>query len=319
MRAATEAATTKTTSERRVARRRRYGFIPTSTVWPTLALGSAEVRSSAGGDASSSPLLVSVAWVKSARRFVVLVGGALMVLTGMSPQAVAQDDPGSRTPSTSTATVPASSVEFQPPFPLESFSGPQAPLIAIPEGCQVPAAPTAVFVGTIVENSGSAARFEVRQVRAGSLRGLATGNLVDVLYDQETRFLSTGTTYIVGVKQAADGLHSAVRDPAPRFGGDAVIGVNDTDTPCPTVEDPIRTLTLAGRPIDSGTFSEMTSSTSALAKAVLGPLLIGFVVLLGLVLVKHLLFGTGRSLKQVLADEAEQLRRPVAPRTHGRR
>ncbi len=221
---------------------------------------------------------------------------------------------GSAPPATSGVggTVP-DNIPMQVPLPLEASTGALPPLIPIPAGCSVPPAPTAIFEGQLVANSSTEARFRVTRTRAGSLRGHAVGNLVDVLYVQETRFLRLGQRYVVGVGTSKGRLVSRVREPQPKFGGDAVIGVNDTDTPCPVVRDPIRTLLADGSPVESGTFSEMTSDRLRLGQAVIGPLLIGLLVLGGLAALKHLLFATGRGIRGVMDHEAEVMRIREAP------
>ena len=77
------------------------------------------------------------------------------------------------------------------------------------------------------------------------------GDLVDVRYGEETRFLDVGSTYVVGVARSAeDGLLvSTVREPAPLFGGDAVVGLDDTDVDCPQLPDPVLTFGINDLPV----------------------------------------------------------------------
>ena len=199
--------------------------------------------------------------------------------------------------------------ELPAPQPLEASTGRLPPLIPIPAGCPTPPQPTAVFVGRLVTNSSTAARFEVQQIRAGSLKDFMSGRLVDVMYVQETRFLHAGQQYLVGVGSSKGRLVSKVRASEPKFGGSAVISVNDTDTPCPPIEDPIRTLQFDGQPVESGVFAEITGNKLRLAQVALLPLFIGMAVLAGLALLKDTVGATGRGLRGLMDRESAAMRR----------
>ncbi len=196
----------------------------------------------------------------------------------------------------------------QVPNPIQPRSGALSPLIPVPAGCPSPAAARVVFEAKLVANSGTAARFSLVMARYGDLKPYIKGRLIDVHYADETRFLHVGQTYVVGAAPSKGVLYSKVRAAAPLFGGDAVVGVNDTDTPCPTVEDSIRTLLPSGGPVDSGTFSGMTESRFSLLRALVGPLTIGLLVLLGAVIAKQLLFATGRGVRSAVIADAEAIR-----------
>lgn len=192
------------------------------------------------------------------------------------------------------------------------------PLVVSPTGCAVPAPATAVFVAQLAYTDvpPTTARFRLQRVLAGSLDGFVSGRLVDVRYGDETRFLTIGSTYIIGVtvSPSAGVLVSTVREAAPLFGGDAVIGANDSDVDCPRVEDPVRTLTAEGGPVDTGVLTPMKGQGGSLLSAMLRPFAVAFAVLLLLVLVKHALFAVGRSLRDV--SLAEPAPKPVRPRKH---
>ncbi len=190
------------------------------------------------------------------------------------------------------------------------------PLVVVPPGCSAPAPARAVFVGQLAntDQPPTTARFRLDRVLAGNLDGYAGGNLVDVRYGEETHFLELGTQYIVGVAVDAESglLVSTMREATPLFGGDAVIGANDSDIDCPHVEDPVRTLQADGTPVDTGVLTPLKGQRSSMMGAVLRPLAVAFGVLVGLVLVKHLVFGIGRSLREMSASEPP-------PRTRGKR
>ncbi|MEI2706512.1 MAG: hypothetical protein V9E89_14960 [Ilumatobacteraceae bacterium] len=226
-------------------------------------------------------------------------------------RAAVSSGPQGSTPGTAEPlpTMPSSGdVPLQVPRPLQASTGKLPPLIPLPAGCSAPPTAAAIFEGKLVANSSTTARFQVTRMRTGSLRGYAVGKLVDVLYVQETRFLRLGEEYVVGVGASKGRLISRVREPAPKFGGDAVIGVNDTDAPCPVLEDPIRTLLADGSPVESGVFSEMTSSSTWMLQALLGPLAAGLLILAGLAILKQVVFATGRSVRGVMDHEAEVMR-----------
>jgi hypothetical protein len=177
----------------------------------------------------------------------------------------------------------------------------QGPLVVLPAECVTPAAPVAVFEGTITDAVATTARFSVTRVLAGTLANDEVNGRVDVVYGPETRFLEIGGRYIVGAgRSAATGsLVSAVREPAPLFGGDAVVGANDTDVDCVTLDDPVRTLSANGTAVDTGVLTPLRGSGSDLLVAVLKPLAIAFSALVALVLVKQLVFAVGRSLREM--------------------
>jgi hypothetical protein len=237
--------------------------------------------------------------------------------------------PAGTTPATSS-TVAASGEdtglgpEVSTPQGAPSISAPQvqsAPIVAVPAGCPTPAATTAVFFGKVDKMDFRTAQFTVTSIRAGSLDGFAVGNQVQVRYGDDVRFLDVGTSYIVGATpDAATGvLVSKVREATPLFGGDAVAGADDSDVKCPTVEDPVMTLTTAATQIDTGLLTPLRSAKSDLLLAILRPLVVALAILIGLVLLKQLAFATGRSLRSNTVTERTVVRvsrrrpRPTRP------
>lgn len=192
------------------------------------------------------------------------------------------------------------------------------PLVVSPTGCAVPAPATAVFVAQLAYTDvpPTTARFRLERVLSGSVDGFLSGRLIDVHYGDETRFLTIGSHYIIGAAVSASTgvLVSTVREAAPLFGGDAVIGANDSDVDCPRVEDPVRTLEADGGPVDTGVLTPMKGQGGALLSAVLRPFGVAFAVLLLLVLVKHSIFAVGRSLRDV--SIAEPVPKNLRPRRH---
>jgi hypothetical protein len=193
------------------------------------------------------------------------------------------------------------------PPPIADPAPKSAPLVVVPPGCTVPPLPVGTFVGTIIAADATTARFEVQQIRAGTLDGYAVGTLVDVRYDDDIRFLHHGQTYLVGAAPdpLTGVLRSKVRTPAPLFGGDAVIGVNDTDVSCPVVEDGVRTLHVDGTGVDSGVLAPLKTSKRSLLRAVAKPVVIGLGVLVALVAVKLLIFAMVRALRDAAREDDE--------------
>ena len=177
-----------------------------------------------------------------------------------------------------------------------------------------PAAARAVFVGRLMttDQPPTTARFRIERMLAGDLDGYSSGNLVDVHYGDETHFLTPGTRYIVGagVDATTGLLTSTVRAAAPLFGGDAVIGADDSDVQCPRVDDPVRTLEIDGTSVDTGVLTPLQGEGASLLSAFLRPLGVALLVLVLLVLVKHLLFAVGRSLRDIGRAEPRPPRQP---------
>ena len=148
----------------------------------------------------------------------------------------------------------------------------------IPSGCAIPMAPQMVFVGELLSIDDTTATFRVIQVRAGTASGYINNDTVEVRYGQDTKFLDEGTRYIVGA--ASDPfsplLVSKVRENAPLFGGDAVVGINGATGACPNLEDPVRTLFENGTSIDTGVLGPLLDNKLLIVLSIL--IAIGVVV-----------------------------------------
>jgi hypothetical protein len=193
-------------------------------------------------------------------------------------------------------------VPVPPLQPIDPAALPSsARLVPAPAGCTTPPKEQAVFIGRVVAVDTATARFDVEQVRSGSIEGFTADGLIDVRYGDEVRFLDLGTTYIVGTAANAElrALTSSVRGPAPLFGGNEIAGVGRSDVQCPALEDPIRTLLLDGTSVESGVVTPLKEAKGDVARAVLEPIGVAFVVLVALVAVKHLVWALGRSLRDL--------------------
>lgn len=178
---------------------------------------------------------------------------------------------------------PDSGAAVSPPL-----SVPSAQLIQTPVGCPAPPLATVVFVGTLVAKDRNTGRYQVDQIRAGNADAYIVTGLVDVSYVDETQYLSVDERYLVGAAPSGPNLalSSKVRASNSLFGGNAVIGLTDSDTECEVVEDPVRTLHLDGTEVENSLFTGLEGSTRQIALAFIKPLVVAFGVILTLVLIR---------------------------------
>ena len=181
----------------------------------------------------------------------------------------------------------------------------------IPAGCAIPMAPQMVFVGELLSISDSTATFRVIQVRAGTASGYINNDTVEVRYGQDTKFLDTGTRYIVGA--ASDPfsplLVSKVRENAPLFGGDAVVGVNGSTGSCPNLEDPVRTILENGTSIDTGVLKPLLENKSLVIVAILIAIAVVVGGLFALVMTRQVSRQAARGIRQRRASNLSKKQR----------
>ncbi|HEY4610584.1 MAG TPA: hypothetical protein VIH06_15315, partial [Ilumatobacteraceae bacterium] len=214
----------------------------------------------------------------------VFIGVVLAAAWGAAVSAAPPPTEPTTAPPIAPPSTVATGIDGQPlpaletPPPIVNPIVTSSPLLVVPAGCFAPPLPVAVFVGTLAASDATTGRFAVQQIRAGSLDGYAVDTIVDVRYDDDIRFLHVGEQYLVGaIPDPITGvLKSKVRVPAPLFGGDAVIGLNDTDVSCPRVEDGVKTLLVNGRDVDTGVLAPLKTAKKSMAKAILRPLGIAF-------------------------------------------
>jgi hypothetical protein len=236
-------------------------------------------------------------------------GAAVRAAPPTEPTTVPPVDPATASTTVSTGPDGQPLPELQTPPPIVNPIVASSPLVVVPTGCFAPLPPVAVFVGTLAASDATTGRFAVQQIRAGSLDGYAVDTIVDVRYDDDIRFLHTGEQYLVGaIPDPVTGvLRSKVRTPAPLFGGDAVIGLNDTDVTCPKVEDGVKTLLANGRDVDTGVLAPLKTAKKSVAKAFLKPMAIAFGILVLLASIKLLMFAMVRAAR----ERPEEVPRPV--------
>jgi hypothetical protein len=259
--------------------------------------------------------------VRQVRAF--LVGAVLSLAWGAAAEAVPPTEPPVAPPVEPSTTAAATEIgpqlpEQEVPPPLVDPLVASAPLIPVPAGCVAPPSPVAVFVGTLAAADTTTARFAVQQIRAGSLDGYAVDTIVDVRYDDDIRFLHPGEQYLVGAlpDPLLGVLRSKVRLPAPLFGGDAVIGVNDTDLHCPRIEDGVKTLLVDGRGVDTGVLAPLKTAKKTMLKAILRPLGIAFGILVLLAAIKLLIFAMVRAARERTEEDELELFEVQRDRQH---
>lgn len=213
--------------------------------------------------------------------------------------------------------VPGERIVYDIP-PVNPQNASDHSAIVVPPGCAVPTPATAVFEGEAELIRGEFVRFRVERVLAGSLDQVAVGARVDLAYGVDARFLEEGVVYVVGAApRPEDGrLTSSVRPQQPLFGGDAVIGADDSDVDCPVLDDPVRTLFPDGSSVDSGLFTPLRGQGSSLLNALATPLLVASLVLVVLVALKHVVWAMFRSLRPDGSDGEPRRRARAGRRRH---
>jgi hypothetical protein len=181
-------------------------------------------------------------------------------------------------------------------------AGPSS-LIEIPDGCPQPEQAVLAFTGTAMgkDDIAQVVRFRIDQLRAGSTSDWAIDGLIDVRFGDDYRFLEVGDQYLVGAGFDTEygALSSRVRPPEPDFGGNDVVGVDDSSVECPTVDDPVRTLMVDGTDVDSGVMSLLFDDRRVVLATIAVPTAIALVALIALAIVRLLLGLAGKGVFQL--------------------
>lgn len=167
----------------------------------------------------------------------------------------------------------------------------RSPLVPTPAGCLAPDPADLAFVGEVVDKDFERVRYEIVQLRAGSTIGYSVKGVIDVLYFDDAKFLEVGEQYLVGARFRPEfgALTSSIRPDEPLFGGNDVIGLEDTDIDCPLIDDPVRTVQPDGAAVDSGVLSPLFDDKRKLFATIGVPTAIAFGVIAALVIVRWLL------------------------------
>jgi energy-converting hydrogenase Eha subunit E len=190
-----------------------------------------------------------------------------------------------------TATTPAqAAAPPDVPGPATTVPDGASPLVVVPPSCPQLDPAAVSFVGTVVgkDDVVQVVRFQIDQLRAGSARPWAIDGLIDVRFGDDYRFLDVDGQYLVGAGFDPEygALSSAVRPPEPDFGGNDVVGVDDSSVVCPAVDQPIRTLNVDGTDVDSGVLSLLFDDRRVLLATIAVPTAIVLVALVVLVLLR---------------------------------
>ena len=242
-------------------------------------------------------------------RLLALVLGALIFVVVPAVATAQEDDDEATTPAATTSTTddtlyPTTStnvlVTSPPPTVAPSTTvaaqsvGRRWP-VDVPAGCNEPALPDVVFIGTVQDTDFRTGRFRIDQPRAGAISEYSYQGLIDVRFDTDTKYLVAGRQYLVAatLDPATGALTSKVSEAAPLFGGDEVIGQSESDAECPVLEDPVRTLLTNGMPVDSGLLRPLADSRSDVVRSLVGPLVVAIAIVFGLVVVRWIITGVG--------------------------
>lgn len=237
---------------------------------------------------------------------VVALGGIALAVWSVTPSAVSAAVPPVTDPPVTDVPVEDGSAGGNGGSTDTTVVG--TPTNTVPASCVVPTPVRATFVGPIVAADRRTARYRVDQMRGGTLEGYEATGLVDVLYEEDVRFLALGAAYIVavGVNAETGALYSKVRDPEPLFGGSQIIGMDNSDADCPEIEDAVRTLTIDGGPVESGVLAPLSNSKGRLVRAILLPFVWVFGGLLGLATLRALVVTVWRSGRRAWDGETRR-------------
>lgn len=230
----------------------------------------------------ASPVMVRGWW----KGVLVAAGVALMPSAAAFATPVVPDPPTPVVPDPPDPSVPA-------PEP-ESVSDPGS-LVQVPAGCPVPDPADVAFVGTVLDKDEfvqkGTVRFQIDQVRAGNAAPFSVDGVIDVRYGPDSQYLDIESQYLVAaaVNPSIGALGSKVAPEARLFGGDAVVGLEDTEVECPVIDDPVMTLNLDGTPLESGLLKPFFEDKRLLLATIGVPAAIVAVALVGLVLLRRLL------------------------------
>jgi hypothetical protein len=197
----------------------------------------------------------------------------------------------------------------------------RTPLVEIPVGCQIQPLPDVVFVGTVVASDYRTARFRVDQSRAGNVTSFGAGDLVDVRYGIDTKYLREGRQYLIAAvyDQQISGLRSRVKPEESIYGGDEIIGATESELECPAIVDPMRTIHVDGSSVDSGLLRPMVDDRNGLLRVLVVPIVVVIGAVFALALARWILTGFGRGVeswataseRNRAARQAPRRRRPV--------
>jgi len=220
-----------------------------------------------------------------------------------------------------TVAGSANAQEEPPPTEPAAATG-RTPLVEIPVGCPIQPLPDVVFVGTVTASDYRTARLRIDQSRAGDITQFAAGELVDVRYGIDTKYLHEGRQYLIAAvfDTGIGGLRSRVKPDEQIYGGDEIIGATESDLVCPEIVDPMRTIHVDGSSVDSGLLSPLVDDRQGLLRALLIPVTLVVGAVFALAAIRWILTGFGRGVESLATSSsrasaqrqaAARQRRPV--------
>lgn len=218
--------------------------------------------------------------------------GLVAGLVAVSPVGAAPEPTPPPLPEPAPPAEPEQPSEPAPPPERDFVSDPSA-LIQIPEGCPAPEPAELAFVGTVLAKDEfvekGTVRYRIDQVRAGDAGPYAVDGVIDVRYGPDSQYIDIDDQLLVSAAVDTDigALASKVAPESPLFGGDAVVGLEDTEVTCPVIDDPVQTINVDGTSIESSLLTPLLEDRRLLLSTILVPAAIVGVAIIGLVLLRR--------------------------------
>ena len=211
--------------------------------------------------------------------------------------------------------VPAAA---QPPptAPPAAAATGRTALVEIPVGCPIQPLPDVVFVGTVVASDYRTTRMRIDQSRSGDITQFAAGDLVDVRYGIDTKYLREGQQYLIAAvfDPSIDGLRSRVKPEESIYGGDEIIGATESELECPAIVDPMRTIHVDGSSVDSGLLRPLVDDRQGLLRVLFVPIVVVIGAVFTLALIRWILTGFGRGVESLATSSSSNRAARQRPR-----
>jgi hypothetical protein len=209
----------------------------------------------------------------------------------------------------------AGAQEEPPPTEPAAATG-RTPLVEIPVGCPIQPLPDVVFVGTVTASDYRTARLRIDQARAGDITQFAAGDLVDVRYGIDTKYLRDGRQYLIAAVYdgTIDGLRSRVKPVQEIYGGDEIIGATESELVCPAIVDAMRTIHVDGSSVDSGLLRPLVDDRQGMLRALLIPVVLVIGAVFALASIRWILTGFGRGVESLASSGRANASRQAATR-----
>ena len=156
----------------------------------------------------------------------------------------------------------------------------------------------------------------IDQARAGDITQFAAGDLVDVRYGIDTKYLRDGRQYLIAAVYDAtiDGLRSRVKPVQEIYGGDEIIGATESELVCPPIVDAMRTIHVDGSSVDSGLLRPLVDDRQGMLRALLIPIVLVIGAVFALASIRWILTGFGRGVESLASSGRSNASRQAASR-----